>query len=90
MTLAVLLPVLITFVDLKVIVGYCATSNQTLLFNSPSSFVLLVEIVSAGIVISNVLAATLLGSSVRLPDTLVNSPYQVVKPICDTLNSTRV
>ena len=51
---------------------------------------LLVEIESTGIWISSVLLPTDFGFRSRLPLTLVNSPYQVVKPICEMLNSTRV
>jgi len=30
------------------------------------------------------------GARLRLPETFVNSPYQVVNPMCETLNNTRV
>src|ERR1700677_3285749 len=79
-----------TLSALKTISGNCAASNQGASFSSPSSLALLVEIESTGIWISSVLWPTDFGFRSRLPLTLVNSPYQVVKPICEMLNSTRV
>ncbi len=70
--------------------GYLAASNQPGPFNSPSSFALLVEMLATGRVTESVLAAGFFGVQHQLAGNSVNSPYQVVKPMWLTANSTRV
>ena len=88
---------------LKILIWEDANAKVWVSYNSPAYLqerhhlppdllqnIAVVETLATGIWISSALAAGFFGSRASEPDTLVNSPYQVVKPRCETLNSTRV
>ena len=83
-------PVRFTAIETKRIVGYFVASNPSALFNSPSRMLLVVDTEAVGMLISSLLAVTFFGSMRRLPLTPEKPPYQLVNPIRDTLNCTRV
>ena len=90
MIVALPAPAGVTLVETKRIVGWVAASNQSALFSSLSSVALVVETDAFGMAMSTLAAEILAGSSDSVPVVPLKSPYQSEKPICETVNWTRV
>ena len=83
-TLALPLPVGVTFVEVKVISGYWPASSHCALRNSSSSLPLVVITDATGMLTLSALALADFGSSVSSPDAFENVPVKLEKPMCDT------